>query len=186
VKKIIVGVISEVVIFAILVAFAVVAYVLYISYDDEGNTTTTTTTEYDPQQVDEDYFGTINENISLAQLRNSGVVYEIQVLSEGTPFETAYIFIYRAVVANIDEDKRIITIQKGGDTLSFYIGINADIQNGSGDGLGLKECDIINVGATIQVANGYPFSIHYITVSEEQRDSLKKLSLFFFCFDTIN
>ncbi len=118
--------------------------------------------------VEEEYYDSVNADITLEQLQNSKLVYQgVQILNEGSPFATAYIFIFRAKVVNIDG--RTLDLAKESDKLSIFIGENVDISIAKGVSVKegkfeeIKINGFVSIGARLQYARGDPLRLSYLT-----------------------
>lgn len=118
-------------------------------------------------QVPEEYYDSVNADITLEQLQNSKVVRNVQILNEGSPIAQAIMFIYYAEVIEISG--RNLTLMKEGDTLSIYIGENADIRiateiDKEAEFRDIRIGDFVNIGAILQIARDDPLWIGYLSI----------------------
>lgn len=118
---------------------------------------------------EEEYYESVNADITLEQLQNSKVVRGVRILNEGSPHESASIFIFRAEVIGILD--RVLTLTKEGDVLELYIGGNAEIDLTTPDKPSkavpfseIKKGDLVSIGAGMQTSTSSPLWIKGVSI----------------------
>ncbi len=134
-----------------------------------------TTPESQMIDVEEEYYNSVNADITLEQLKQlqeSGMVSRISILQEGSPFAKAYVSIFDAEVVAISG--RTITVSKGNaPPTSIYIGTNAIIAVLEVEELKqvefsrLKTGDLVNITAFLQYGRNDPLVVMYFTIKKD-------------------
>jgi len=79
--------------------------------------------EYQLMDVPEDYFGTVNELITLEQLKSSNLVTRLDIYYESSHYGYANLDLYGKVIDR-NVEARTLVLENEGDTLEIYIGSN--------------------------------------------------------------
>ncbi len=120
-------------------------------------------------EVEEEYYDSVNADITLEQLQNSKLVANIEIYNEGSSLAKAFVSIFNVKVIGIDG--RTLTLTKGGDILRIYIGesarIGVDVPGTTAKPAKFEEIkinDSINIGAILQIARDDPLWIYYLVM----------------------
>ena len=121
--------------------------------------------------VPEDYYSTVNEKITLEQLKNSKVVSNIDEVYKLGSQAYADVRILWVIVIDIDKEDRTLTVARpGSEPLTLYIGKNTPIiyvkekeedRSGFSD---IKEGNGVNIQARLQHGRGDPLVIRWVIV----------------------
>ena len=115
--------------------------------------------------VEQEYFDSVNANITLEQLQSSKLIRGLRINLDGTPLATAGIFMLKVEVVGISG--RTLTLAKEGDSLAIYIGESAKIKRAGGKEIKFEDIKIgnfVNIGAKLQYGRGDPLWINYLSI----------------------